>query len=153
MKLIIILFSFLSVLVISAQEVVSSQGESYASGNGKLDFTIGEVVIETATDGSTKLTQGFHQSKWAVVGIKDHKPSFEAVIFPNPIATTLNIRTSDFKDVSYAMYDVQGRLVAKDKLDGEQTSISVSELAQGSYSLILKNGSKILKTVNLIKSN
>jgi hypothetical protein len=148
-----LMFSFLSIVAVSAQVVVSTQGESYTNANGYLDFTIGEVVIETVINSNAKLTQGFHQSKWTVLGIEDNFPSFEVSIFPNPITSILNIRTANFKNVRYALYDVQGRLVAKELLLQDQTAIPLNEVAQGSYSLILTKGSQILKTFKLIKTN
>ena len=44
-----------------AQQVISSAGETYSNINGSIAFTIGEVVIFTGTNGTTNLTQGFHQ--------------------------------------------------------------------------------------------
>ena len=43
MKNTIVLFSLLTTLSVSAQEVVSTQGDSYSNGTGSIDFTIGEV--------------------------------------------------------------------------------------------------------------
>jgi hypothetical protein len=56
--------------------VISTQGGTYSGSGLVLDFTVGEVVINTASTstGSHTLTQGFHQSKWSVVGIRDHFP-------------------------------------------------------------------------------
>jgi len=45
-------FSHLTTLSVSAQEVLSTQGDSYMNGTGSIDFTIGEVIINTGTDGS-----------------------------------------------------------------------------------------------------
>ena len=56
----LVLFSLLATGTVSAQEVVSSQGDSYS--NGSIDFTLGEVIIATGTDGTNDLTQGFHQT-------------------------------------------------------------------------------------------
>ena len=55
----LLLFSSVS---ISAQEVISTQGGSYTSVDVNLDFTIGEVIINTVSDGTNSLTQGFHQT-------------------------------------------------------------------------------------------
>ena len=90
---------FTSVLV-SAQEVVSTQGDSYTNSSGSIDFTIGEVVINTGSDGSNDLTQGFHQTNWNFVSIEHHVPSYEAIIFPNPTSEILTIRTSMFENVT-----------------------------------------------------
>ena len=136
---------------VSAQEVVATQGGSYSNSSGSIDLTVGEVVINTGTDGATDLTQGFHQTNWNFVSIEDHVPSYEAIIFPNPTSDILNIRTSMFENVTYTLYDALGKLVLQDKLSSTQTPIQVSHLAPGAYSLILNNDTQNLKTFQLIK--
>ena len=147
----LLFFSLLTSVCVSAQEVVSTQGDSYTNSSGSIDFTLGEVVINTGTDGSNDLTQGFHQTNWNFVSIEDHVPSYEAIIFPNPTSEILTIRTSTFENVTYALYDAQGKLVIQDKLSSVQTPIQVSQLAPGAYSLILNNDAQNLKTFQLIK--
>ena len=135
------------------QEVVSTQGDSYLNVFGSIDFTIGEAIINTVSDGTHTLTQGFHQSKWSVVGITEHLPDYDANVFPNPTEDILNIKTQAFENVMYSLYDAQGKLVIQNKLSAAQTLIQVSHLAAGSYSLILNNKTQKLKTFNLIKIN
>ena len=149
----IVLFSLFATLTVSAQEVVATQGDSYSNGSANIDFTIGEVVINTGTDGTNDLTQGFHQTNWNFVGLEDHAPIYEAIIFPNPTSEVLNIRTSSFENVTYTLYDAMGKLVLQDKLSAEQTPIQVSQLAPGSYSLTLNNGIQNLKTFKLVKTH
>ena len=133
------------------QEVISSQGDSYSNATGSIDFTIGEVVINTVSDGTNDLTQGFHQTNWNFLGVEDHEPNYKAIIFPNPTEDVLNIRTNMFENVTYTLYDVNGRLVLQDVLSQEQTPIQVSQLAPGAYSLTLNNQTQNLKTFKLIK--
>ena len=152
-KCTIVLFSFFAVFSVSAQEVVSTQGDSYSNASANIDFTIGEVVINTGTDGSNDLTQGFHQTNWNFLGVEDFAPSYEATIFPNPTEDVLNIRTSEFENVTYTLYDAQGKLVMQDILSAEQTPIQVSQLAPGSYSLTLNNETQNLKTFKLVKTH
>ena len=147
----LVLFSILATLSVTAQEIVATQGDSYTNSSGSIDFTIGEVIINTGTDGTNDLTQGFHQTNWNFVSIEDHVPSYEAIIFPNPTSAILNIRTSSFENVTYTLYDVQGKLVLQDKLSSVQTPIQVSQLTPGSYSLTLNNDTQNLKTFQLIK--
>ena len=145
--------TLLSTLAVTAQEVVSTQGDSYSNASGNIDFTIGEVIINTGTDGTNDLTQGFHQTTWNFVGLEDHAPSYEATIFPNPTSEVLNIRTSTFENVTYTLYDAQGKLVMQDLLSAAQTPIQVSQLALGSYSIILANETQNLKTFKLVKTH
>ena len=148
----LVLFSILTTITVSAQEVVSTQGDSYSNAAGSLDFTIGELVINTGTDGTNDLTQGFHQTNWNFLGVEDFAPNYEAIIFPNPTEDVLNIRTSAFENVTYTLYDAQGKLVMQDILSAEQTLIPVSQLATGSYSITLNNPTQNLKTFKLIKT-
>jgi len=146
-----LLFSLFATISVTAQEIVSTQGDSYTNASGNIDFTIGEVIINTGTDGTNDLTQGFHQTNWNFVGLEDHAPSYEAIIFPNPTSEVLNIRTSTFKNVTYTLYDAQGKLVMQNILSAEQTPIQVSQLAPGNYSLTLNSQTENLKTFKLIK--
>ena len=131
----LVLFSLFAAISVSAQEVVSTQGDSYSNASGSIDFTIVEVVINTGTDGTNDITQGFHQTNWNFVGLEDFAPNYEAIIFPNPTEDVLNIRTSTFENVRYTLCDAQGKLVMQNILSAEQTPIQVSQLAPGAYSL------------------
>jgi len=152
-KITFVLFSLFATLSVSAQEVVSTQGDSYSNASGNIDFTIGELIIDTGTDGTNDITQGFHQTNWNFVGLDDNDPSYEATIFPNPTSELLNIRTSTFENVTYTLYDAQGKLILQDKLSAEQTPIQVSQLAPGNYSITLTNETQNLKTFKLVKSH
>ena len=147
----LLFLTLLITLSATAQEVVATQGDSYSNGTANIDFTIGEVVINTGTDGTNDITQGFHQTNWNFLGVEDHAPSYEATIFPNPTSEVLNIRTSTFENVTYTLYDAQGKMVMQDKLLANQTPIQVSQLAPGAYSLILNSETQNLKTFKLIK--
>ena len=147
----IVLFSLLTTLSGTAQEVVSSQGETYSNANGSIDFTVGEVIINTGSNGTNDLTQGFHQTNWNFLGVEDFAPDIQATIFPNPTQDVLNIKTSVFENVTYTLHDAQGKLVMQNILSAEQTPIQVSRLAPGSYSLTLNNETQNLKTFKLVK--
>ncbi|MFT6501377.1 MAG: hypothetical protein ACJASQ_001489 [Crocinitomicaceae bacterium] len=147
----LVFFSLLTTLSVSAQEVVATQEDSYSTASGSIDFTIGEVIINTGTNGTNDITQGFHQSNWNFVGLEDHSPNFEVTIFPNPTSEVLNIKTTAFENVTYIMYDAQGKLILQDKLFTEQTPIQVIDLAPGVYTLTLKSETQNLKTFKLIK--
>lgn len=149
----VVLSFLLATVTATAQQVVSSQGDSYSTVVGSVDFTIGEVVITTGTDGSIYLTQGFHQTNWSFVEVEDHLPSYVADIFPNPTDDILNIRTSVYEGVTYTVYDLQGKLLLQNKLFSEQTSIQLGQFSAGTYSLVLNNDKQKLKTFGLVKTH
>jgi hypothetical protein len=135
------------------QEVVSSQGDSYSNASGSIDFTIGEVVINTATDGTNDLTQGFHQTLWQFVELDEFDANFVVSLFPNPTQDLLTIQASAFDGVSYVLTDAAGRIVMSNSLSGELTPLDVSSFEAGTYNLSLEKASSVLKTIRLVKLN
>jgi hypothetical protein len=135
-----------------SQEVISTQGDSYADSSASIDYTIGEVVTFTGASVENNLTQGFHQTNWGFVSIEDHLPTYQAIIYPNPTEDFLNIKASLYEDVNYALYDEMGKLILQGRLLSEQTAFEVSPLATGRYSLVLSNSKENLKTFNIIKT-
>ena len=137
-----------------SQEVISSQGDSYSNASGSIDFTIGEVVINTGTDGNNDITQGFHQTNWNFLGVDNHEQNLDATVFPNPMGSELHIQTASYENLSYVVYDAAGRIVAEEKLGSTETSIDVSTYAPSSYSLVLTNeNQERVKTFKLVKTH
>ena len=135
-----------------SQDVISSQGDSYTDSSAAIDFTIGEVVTFTGSTIENNITQGFHQTNWNFVSVQDHVQDYQAIIYPNPTEDFLNIQTSLYQDVNYLLYDEMGKLILQGNLSSEKTSLDVSKIATGRYSLTLINSKEALKTFNIIKT-
>lgn len=146
-------FSLLFTLSLSAQEVVSTQGSSYSNASGAIDFTIGEVIINTGTSGTASLTQGFHQTNWKFLGLTDFAPNYDVTIFPNPTSEFLTIQTNSYENVQYSLFDAQGKIVLEGNLTNSQTQLKVNQLANGNYTLSLSKEKLLLKTMKLVKTN
>ena len=151
-KIALFAFTILFTINLFSQGVISSQGDSYTHSSASIDFTIGEVVTSTVSNGEKTLTQGFHQTNWSFVSIENHVPNYEAIIFPNPTDNFLNIKAISFKNVNYSLFDEMGKLVLNGTLYSEKTSLDVSKLHTGLYSLVLNNSENKLKTFNIIKT-
>jgi hypothetical protein len=55
-------------------------------------------------------------------------------LYPNPASTVLNITLGQSTSVdSYTIYDVAGKAVATGNINTASSTISVSDLAQGTY--------------------
>jgi hypothetical protein len=153
MKKFILFFLFLLYNLTNAQEVISTQGDSFSNSTLGIDYTIGEVAILTLTNSSNILTQGFHQTNLTVLGIDDYDASFQVHIFPNPANRVLNLELLNFEGLNYEIYDMLGRLFLKDKILNSKTFIDVNRLSNGLYLLVLtgENNQK-LKTYRIIKN-
>ena len=75
-KIALFAFTILFTINLFSQGVISSQGDSYTDSSASIDFTIGEVVTSTVSNGEKTLTQVFHQTNWSFVSIENHVPNY-----------------------------------------------------------------------------
>ena len=136
-KLLLILFClpFIGFGQILSPSVVSSSGASYSNGGVIMDFTLGEIVIETFSNNANILTQGFHQGDLkvttAVVNL-----DIKTKIYPNPTTNFLIIELEENVNAELLVYDINGKIVIKDKLNEEKKKqLDFSFLNQGNYLL------------------
>ena len=138
---------------VNAQSVISAQGNSYSNSSNTIDFTIGETVTATASNGTNDLTQGFHQTNLVITALEDLDVNFSANIFPNPTSEFVNCMVDKYEGLTLTVYDAAGKLLKQLALNQTQTSIRVSEYADGTYLLTLTHAEdKKIKTYKLIKN-
>ncbi len=139
---------------IIAQEVVSSAGDSHSKANGSISYTIGEPVVETFTGENNILTQGFQQTNLVVSAIKELPGlDFEITASPNPASeiVKLKICKESIAGMQYTLYDMNGNLLLKNRLEGAETEIPFNDLAPAEYILIVSDEDKELKSFKIVK--
>ena len=128
----------------TSPNLVSSAGASLEfSGvtSFKMDFSIGEIIINTAFADDFMITQGFHQESIYLSTIKE-SINMELTIFPNPTTSSINI---DFHDtinspIKLDIYDASGKQWGITEFINEKTyNMSLEGLAEGIYFLFLEN--------------
>jgi len=151
----LLLFSvllFYGIFQTAAQEVISSGGDYYNNGTVSLSWTLGEPVTETITDGTNILTQGFQQSKLSATEIFNiNSDNFNISLFPNPTQNFINLKTSDFENLSYNISDINGKLLKEGKLISESTEISVKKLPAAVYFFTIFDNKQIIKIFQVVK--
>ena len=120
---------------ILSPSVVSSSGASYSNGGVIMDFTLGEIVIETFSNNANILTQGFHQGIIKIV-LSVSDIDIKTKIYPNPTTNFIIIELEKNVNADILVYDINGKIVIKDKLRDEQKKqLDFSFLTQGNYLL------------------
>ena len=133
---------FLSLFVVSSfsaqtisPEVVASSGNTLISGDVVLDFTIGEVVIDTYT-GTVILTQGFQQSRIIITHVPNEEYEVEFNIYPNPTSDYVMIDFHSPVSSILELYDIQGKLILNHSLYNQESfQLNLQTVASGSYLL------------------
>ena len=156
---IFILFFLFSISVTSQDldhYVIGSDGGHSRNNQFSLDYTIGEVITEFGEDtlNNVHLTQGFQQTMLAIVSVEDHLQEIEIDVYPNPAVEYLNISIPALQeDMQFALFDMQGKLIEKQKIDSKKFTIGFSNMSTGNYLLVFSNKDQRIKTLQVQKSH
>lgn len=129
------------------QNVTGTAGNYSESGTASLSWTIGETVVESVSDGTNILTQGFQQGNLSVTLLIDEAElNYKVKVYPNPVENMLNVET-DKAGVDYQLLNISGQAVSNGKLENTTQEINFSDLPAGTYFLKINNE----KTHKIIK--
>ena len=139
------LFLYISTLCLPAlsaqtisRDVVGSAGDHFSAVNGQLEWTLGEVSIETFNSGTSQITQGFHQTNLIISSLGEEGERSEIQVYPNPVTSVLHIKLpAGDQPLNIALYDSQGKLLHESTLlEGREVQqFSMNGYASGIYLL------------------
>lgn len=147
----------LPISTLSAQENVNTTG-AYASGSGgSISYSVGQVTYKTYTGSNGSVAEGIQQPYefWIITAIEEANDiNLTFSVFPNPTSNylLLIINESNISDLSYQLYEMQGKLLQSKKIKGNQTSIDMSNLAPAIYFVKINQDKKEIKTFKIIKN-
>ncbi|MBI9069504.1 MAG: hypothetical protein JEZ09_19565, partial [Salinivirgaceae bacterium] len=99
-----------------AQSTISTCADHNETSAVSLSWTIGEAVIETVSDGTNTLTQGFHQSKLIITAIET-QPEAETIACEGEADIVLSVIASGYGTITYQWYNSGG------EISGEKAAI------------------------------
>lgn len=137
-----------------AQEVITTAGGNAGNNSGSVSYTIGQPFVSTSNSGGYTIFEGVQQAfEIMEVDIAEGAKvlDVEIVIFPNPTEKEVNIQANgNDKEMSYQLYNVEGKVITTGSWCGEQYSLSLQTLAKGVYMLRLgdkERGERLFKIV------
>ncbi len=133
--------------------LISPSGEEFKNTTVELNFSIGDIVIDTKSNSQVTLTQGFHQTQVIATSLKTPLESeIELNIYPNPFTdfVYVDIKGDDLRQFSYRLFDIEGKLLKKGSLNPNHSKLDFSSFKQQVYlfSIVNEKG-LVLKTFNL----
>ena len=156
LKLSAILLLGLGLTGLQAQESVNVNGGNASGSGGSASYSVGQVVYTTNTGTGGSLTQGVQQpfEISVVTGIEQTAINLAISAYPNPTFDFLQLKveTEKFKDLSYQLYDMNGKLLQNKKITGKLTSIAMSNFVTATYFVKITEGNKEIKSFKIIKA-
>ena len=150
------LFSFLLIasFVTNSQQKLLSSGGS-AVGSGSLNYSVGQMFFSSNSANSGSVSESIHQAiELFSLSAADKSIVFiKAKAYPNPTKNkiTLALKDNELNNLTYAVFDVNGRLLIKGKEHKEDTDIYMKNYAKGIYFLKVNQNQKQLDIFKIIK--
>lgn len=157
LKLSAVLLLGLGLTGLQAQESINATGSNASGGGGSVSYSVGQVAYQTHTETSGSVSEGVQQlfEISVVTAIEEAKGiNLSVSAYPNPTTDYLTLRIDEFEisNLSFQLYDMNGKLLQSKKITGNQTSIVMSNLVPASYFVKVILGNKEVKTFKIIKN-
>jgi hypothetical protein len=157
LKLSAIILLGLGLTGLQAQESVNATGGDASGSGGSVSYSVGQVVYTTNTGTNGSVTQGVQQPYEisVVTAIEEAKGiNLTVTAYPNPATDYLTLRIDEFEisNLSFQLYDMNGKLLQSEKITGNQTSIVMSNLVPATYFVKVIQANKEVKTFKIIKN-
>ena len=137
-----------------AQESPTATGGEATGVGGSASYSIGQVVYTTNTGSNGSVEQGVQQPYEisATVGINESSISLEMSVYPNPTTNYLTLKVEITKNLSYQLFDMQGKVIASKKITDNTTTVVMENLPTATYLLKVTDSNKTVKTFKIIKN-
>ena len=140
-----------------AQEAIPASGGNASGNGGSVSYTIGQVVYTTNKGTNGSVAQGVQQPYEisVVTGlIEANGVNLFFTAYPNPAKNYIILKIENYKtlNLTYQLYDDNGKLLENKKVEGSETQIDMSNLVIATYILKVSESNKALKTFKIIKN-
>lgn len=127
---------------INGPEILSSAGESFQSTTMQLDWTIGEISVNSYSGTNTMLTEGFHQPTYVYTKTIELPTEIGKItILPNPVSDKVQISMNfeQHRVIDIQLIDEQGKSIWTKQVNGKNfiETKDLSQLTNGVYFLNL----------------
>lgn len=140
-----------------AQQLVTATGGNASGSGGTVSYSIGQVVYHSHTGTNGSVLEGIQQPyEISVLTVLEEAEGINllVLVYPNPTTDFLQLKveSDNLNDLTYQLLNMQGKLLENEQITGNQTSIAMSNLAQGTYFVKIIQGSRVIKTFKVVKT-
>lgn len=154
-----VLFVYGTLSIKAQNNIVSSGGESTGPG-GSVSYSVGQIFYTTNPGPIGSVAQGVQQPyEISVITTIEEAREINLVCtaYPNPAYDLLTLKvdastTLEIQSLVYHLFDMNGNLLEGKKITGNETNISIGNLASATYFLKVVHGNKEVITFKIIKN-
>lgn len=143
-------------LSIMAQQAVPASGGSAETSFGSFSYTLGQIDYGSASGTKGSMSQGVqHTYEIWVTSVMENYESIDLVfsVYPNPTIDFLDLQIENYNhsQLSYQLFDQNGKIIRAQNIDYVVTRISMASLATATYFIRVIENEIPIKTFKIIK--
>ncbi|MFC0878334.1 T9SS type A sorting domain-containing protein [Saccharicrinis sp. FJH2] len=138
----------------AAQDMFVSSGAEGKSAKASLTWVVGGGISANQNDASPVLTPDIYENQKIALSLKNSLPAAEISVYPNPATEYVNIhmKNNQLKGGHVVISDLSGKNVLSEELNSEKTSLLLTSLASGVYTVnTLDKFGNISGSVKIVK--
>jgi hypothetical protein len=151
-----IVLAFAYPAILSGQQIITTSGGGGSGTGGKVSYTVGQVINNAYTSDGGSVVEGVQQPYEISVetGVDIASINISIKAFPNPTADFLTVIIQDYqtKNLSFELFDLDGKLKASGKINSSETIVKMNELIPAVYFLKISSKEKDIKVFKIIKN-
>jgi len=154
-KISVLLFLGLKLTAVNAQISIPASGGEATGNGGSGSYTVGQSVYTTNTGTNASIAQGVQQpfEISVVAGLEDsNEIDLIFYAYPNPATEYIKLKSGKAENLTYRLYDINGKLLENKKIESNETNIVMSNFANAIYFLKISDNNKEVKTFKIIKN-
>lgn len=140
-----------------AQNATVSTGGTVTGASGTISYSIGQIAVQTISDGTSTMSEGVQQPyEITVIGV-DAYPNITlcAKLYPNPtngpVVLAVEGMELSSEKIEGNLMDMQGKILKLLTISDENTALDISDIPAGTYMLTLRQKGELLKTFKIVK--
>ena len=151
-----LLFCF-GLVQVFAQSSVNTAGGDGSGNGGSVSFSIGQPIYQTRSGSNGSAAEGVQQPyEISVLSVSEGVAGINLLVqaYPNPTTDYLTIDILDFEisNLTYQLYDIQGKLIQNEQIISSQTNVVMRNLVPATYIIKVIQKNKELKSFKIIKN-
>ncbi len=151
-RIFLLAFIFLCPYSINAQSGVVVSGKHIENTSGSLSYTIGDVFYTKNIRGFS-INEGMQQSY--IINEIASKTILRVSLYPNPTNNFVyfKVENLNYKNLSFKLYDISGRIITSGKILNEQSVLSLQNFPNNIFIVKVFRGELEEQSFKILKSN
>lgn len=136
-------------------EAVSTSGGNASGSGGTVSYSVGQIVYTTNSGTNGTVSQGVQQPyEISILTELEEAKGIDLSItaFPNPTTDYITLKSNNIDNLSFQLYDINGKMIQESEIKISETKISMTEIPPAIYFLKITDNGKEIKVFKIVKN-